>query len=82
MPAWICDGAANGLPFAGSEGFAGGPWLLASAADEGEGWVTDFGQGLRSRSGADPAGILAAGILAAGDITKVKEAVFDLPMIA
>ncbi len=67
--------ALHAFPF--GECFASRPRLLTGPADEGECCVTDFSEGLRSRAGADPAGVLAE-----CHVADVKQAVLDLPMVA
>src|SRR5258708_6551370 len=68
---------ADGGPFSRGEGFAGGAWLLAGTADEGEGGAADIGERPGCCAGAD-----AAGVLAEGDVAHVEQAVLDGPVVA
>jgi len=64
-------------PFAFGESFAGWPWLLSCAANEGEGGAADICERSWGRSGSYPAGVLTE-----GNVAHMEQAVLDGPMIA
>src|SRR4051812_23965561 len=68
------DGADGGAGI-GGEGFAGGFWFAAAAADQGERAIAQVGQGDWGVAGAD-----AAGVLGDGAVFDAERAVLDAPM--
>lgn len=63
---WVCG-----------EGFSCGSWFEFAFFDQVEGRVSNVGESLRGLAGADPAGVFLE-----GDVAHVKQAIFDLPVIA